>query len=225
MKILIVEDDCKIASFISKGLAQAGFTVDLRESAEEGLALAENSFYDLLIVDIMLPGMDGIELIESLRGKGYNMPILILSARQSVNDKVRGLRHGGDDYLTKPFSFAELLARVQALIRRTSRLSENSSKLAVGDLTLDLYSHTVERAGKKIELRPREFTLLEYLMRNAGNVLTKTMIMEKVWNYDFDPQTNIVDVLISRLRNKIDNNYKVKLIKTIRGVGYVLKVD
>jgi len=225
MKILIVEDDSKIASFISKGLTQAGFTVDSRESAEESLSLIENSSYDLIIVDIMLPGMDGIELIEKLRVKGYNMPILILSARQSVDDKVRGLKRGGDDYLTKPFSFTELLARVQALLRRTSRISENSSKLTVGNLTLNLYSHTVKRAGKKIELRPREFTLLEYLMRNAGNVLTKTMIMEKVWNYDFDPQTNIVDVLISRLRTKIDNDYEIKLIKTIRGVGYVLKVN
>jgi len=225
MKILIVEDDSKIASFISKGLTQAGFTVDSRESAEESLSLIENSSYDLIIVDIMLPGMDGIELIETLRVKGYNMPILILSARQSVDDKVRGLKRGGDDYLTKPFSFTELLARVQALLRRTSRISENSSKLTVGDLTLNLYNHTVKRAGKKIELRPREFTLLEYLMRNAGNVLTKTMIMEKVWNYDFDPQTNIVDVLISRLRTKIDNDYEIKLIKTIRGVGYVLKVN
>ena len=224
MKILIVEDDSKIASFISRGLTQAGYTVDHLESAEECLQIAKNIPYDLIIIDIMLPGMDGITLIETLRSRGSIMPILILSARQSIDDKVEGLRHGGDDYLTKPFSFTELLARVQALIRRSSRISGSSAKLTAGALSLDLYSHEVNRSGQKIDLRPREFALLEYLMRNAGNVLTKTMIMEKVWNYDFDPQTNIVDVLISRLRNKIDKDYEKKMIKTIRGVGYVLQV-
>ncbi len=224
MKILIVEDDSRIASFISRGLTQAGYTIDHLESAEECLRITRNIPYDLIIIDIMLPGMDGITLIETLRSRGLIMPILILSARQSVDDKVEGLKHGGDDYLTKPFSFTELLARIQALIRRSNRISGSSAKLTAGDLSLDLYSHEVKRSGQKVDLRPREFALLEYLMRNAGNVLTKTMIMEKVWNYDFDPQTNIVDVLISRLRNKIDKDYENKMIKTIRGVGYVLKV-
>ncbi len=225
LHVLIVEDDEKIASFIKKGLSQAGYTVDSTVSAEECLQLPNLSVYDAMIIDIMLPGMDGISLIERMRTSGITTPVLILSAKQSIDDKVRGLQRGGDDYLTKPFSFAELMARIQALIRRANIAATGKEKLKVADLELDPYSREVYRGGKKIELRPREFALLEYLMQNAGNVITKTMIMEKVWNFDFDPQTNIVDVLVSRLRNKIDRDFEKKLIKTIRGVGYVLQVS
>ena len=224
LRILIVEDDEKIALFIVKGLKQSGFEVDHVTSSEECLALPSLTVYDVMIIDIMLPGMDGISLIEKIRGMGNTTPVIILSAKQSIDDKVRGLQKGGDDYLIKPFSFAELLARIQALIRRSNITNENQGLITVGDLSLNLYTREVSRNGKRIELRPREFALLEYLMRNAGNVITKTMIMEKVWNYDFDPQTNIVDVLVSRLRNKIDKDFDKKLIKTIRGVGYVLQV-
>ncbi len=223
LRILIVEDDEKIASFIVKGLKQSGFESDHVISSEECLALPSLNIYDAMIIDIMLPGMDGISLIEKLRAMGNTAPVIILSAKQSVNDKIKGLQKGGDDYMIKPFSFAELLARIQALIRRSNMREETSNIIHVGDLTLNRLTREVFREGKKIDLRPREFSLLEYLMKNAGNVITKTMIMEKVWNYDFDPQTNIVDVLVSRLRNKIDKDFEKKLIKTIRGVGYVLQ--
>jgi two-component system, OmpR family, response regulator len=222
MRLLLVEDDQKITSFILKGLKEAGFAVDYAEDGKDGLHLALTEPYDAAIIDIMLPGLDGLSLIEELRKKKINTPIIVLSAKRSVDDRVKGLQIGGDDYLTKPFSFSELLARVQALIRRSTGVSESTS-LEFGDLSLDIITRHVTREGKKIELQPREFSLLEYLMRNNGKVLSKTMILEHVWNYNFDPQTNVVDVLVCRLRNKLEKGFDQKIIHTIRGVGYVLK--
>ena len=204
------------------GFHQAGFAVDHVEDGIKGLDLALSEPYDAAILDIMLPKMDGLTLIEELRRQGINTPIIILSAKRSVDDRIKGLQMGGDDYLVKPFSFAELLARVQALIRRSSNIAE-STKLQTGDVTIDLLTREVVRSGIKIELQPREFSLLEYLMRNTNKIVSKTMIMEHVWDYNFDPQTNVVDVLICRVRNKIDRGFDKKLIHTIRGVGYVLK--
>jgi len=224
MRILVVEDDKKIASFIVKGMQQASFAVDHVVRGEEGFTMAQTYDYDAMVVDIMLPGMDGLTLIESLRSEGVNTPVLILSAKHSVDDKIRGFHKGGDDYLTKPFSFSELLVRIQALIRR-STMAAPSNAIVVEDLKLDLMTREVTRADREISLQPREFALLEYLMRNAGNVVSKTMILEHVWDYHFDPQTNVVDVLVHRLRNKIDRGYEKPLIQTIRGVGYVLKVS
>lgn len=224
MRILLVEDDLKIASFILKGLKEAGFASDHAADGEEGLYMALTEPYDTAIIDIMLPNLDGLTLIEELRRKGINTPVIILSAKRSIDDRVKGLQKGGDDYLTKPFSFSELLARVQALIRRASRASEPTI-LSVGDLSMDLLTREVIRTGTRIELQPREFALLEYLMRNVGRVVSKTMILEHVWDYNFDPQTNVVDVLVCRLRNKVDRDFDVKMIHTIRGVGYVLKVS
>jgi DNA-binding response OmpR family regulator len=224
MRILVVEDDKKIASFIVKGMQQASFAVDHVVRGEEGFTMAQTYDYDAMVVDIMLPGMDGLTLIESLRSEGVNTPVLILSAKHSVDDKIRGFHKGGDDYLTKPFSFSELLVRIQALIRR-STMTAPSNAIVVEDLKLDLMTREVTRADREISLQPREFALLEYLMRNAGNVVSKTMILEHVWDYHFDPQTNVVDVLVHRLRNKIDRGYEKPLIQTIRGVGYVLKVS
>lgn len=222
MRVLLVEDDEKIADFVTKGLGQSGFAVDRVASAEDGFPLATAEEYDAAVVDIMLPGEDGLSFIERIRSKGVLTPILILSARRSVDDRVKGLQTGGDDYLVKPFSFTELLARLQALIRRSTRAGVGS-KLQVGDVTLDMRTHTVTREGQEIELQPREFMLLEYLMRNEGTVLSRTMILEHVWNYEFDPQTNVVDVLVSRLRSKVDKGFKKPLIHTIRGIGYVFK--
>jgi two-component system OmpR family response regulator len=224
MRILLVEDDLKIASFVVKGLKEAGFAVDHAQDGEEGLYMALTEPYDVAIIDLMLPKLDGLSLIEELRRKKINTPVIILSARRSVDDRVKGLQTGGDDYLTKPFAFSELLARVQALIRRSSRTSEPTG-LTVGELSVDLLTREVSRTGTKIELQPHEFALLEYLMRNAGRVLSKTMILEHVWDYNFDPQTNVVDVLVCRLRNKVDRDFENKMIHTIRGVGYVLKVS
>ena len=224
MRILVVEDDKKIASFIVKGMQQASFAVDHVVRGEEGFTMAQTYDYDAMVVDIMLPGMDGLTLIESLRSEGVSTPVLILSAKHSVDDKIRGFHKGGDDYLTKPFSFSELLVRIQALIRR-STMTAPSNAIVVEDLKLDLMTREVTRADREISLQPREFALLEYLMRNAGNVVSKTMILEHVWDYHFDPQTNVVDVLVHRLRNKIDRGYEKPLIQTIRGVGYVLKVS
>jgi two-component system OmpR family response regulator len=223
MRILIVEDDEQIASFVKKGLEQAGFAVDQVSDGEYGQQMAELNPYDAMIIDIMLPGRDGYSVIEALRSRGNTTPILVLSARSSLDDKLKGFRSGSDDYLTKPFSFSELLARVQALLRRTTR-GQSQNVLVVGDLQMDLLSRTVCRSSREIELQPREFSLLEYLMRNSGNVVSKTMILEHVWDYHFDPQTNVVDVLVHRLRNKIDKDFQTKLIQTVRGVGYVLKV-
>jgi two-component system OmpR family response regulator len=224
MRIILVEDDLKIASFVLKGLKEAGFAVDHAQDGEQGLYMAVTEPYDTAIVDIMLPKLDGLTLIEELRRKRINTPVIILSAKRSIDDRVKGLQTGSDDYLTKPFAFSELLARVQALIRRASRTPEPTA-LSIGDLSLDLLTREVFRTDKKIELQPHEFALLEYLMRNAGRVVSKTMILEHVWDYNFDPQTNVVDVLVCRLRNKVDRDFDNKMIHTIRGVGYVLKVS
>jgi DNA-binding response OmpR family regulator len=223
MRVLVVEDDSTIAGFVAKGLREAGFAVDQALDGDEGLHLALAEPYDAAVVDVMLPRLDGIALIDGLRRRGVRTPVLILSAKRSVDDRVRGLQAGGDDYLTKPFAFAELLARVQALIRRATGSTE-PTRLLFGDLSLDLITREVRREGRRIELRPREFSLLEYLMRNPGKVLSKTMILSHVWGYRFDPSTNVVDVLVSRLREKIDRNFERKLVHTVRGVGYVLKV-
>lgn len=222
MRLLVIEDDRTIASFLVKGLQEAGFAVDHAEDGRQGLALALTEPYDAAVVDLMLPELDGLSLIEDLRRRKVRTPVLILSAKRSVDDRVRGLQAGGDDYLVKPFAFSELLARVQALIRRSTGETQ-PTRLAVGDLAVDLISRRVERAGTAIELRPREFALLEYLMRNAGRVVSKTMIMEHIFNYSFDPRTNVVDVLVFRLREKIDRTFEPKLIHTVRGIGYVLK--
>jgi heavy metal response regulator len=222
MRILVVEDDKKVASFIVKGLKQEGFAVDHAADGEDGLYLALNEPYDACIIDIMLPKLDGFNLIEKMRHQKINAPVIILSAKRSVDDRVKGLQTGSDDYLVKPFAFSELLARVQALIRRASAPAL-PTRLAVGDLHMDLLTREVFRGDQKIDLQPREFALLEYLMRNAGRVASKTMIMEHVWEYNFDPQTNVVDVLVCRLRNKMERDVEKKMIHTIRGVGYVLK--
>ena len=222
VRALIVEDDPTIASFIARGLKEAGFAVDQAADGVAGLDLARTGPHDVAIVDVMLPGLDGMALIEAMRRDGIRTPVLILSARQSVNDRVRGLEIGGDDYLTKPFAFPELLARVNALIRRATGAAPQT-QLTVGDLTLDLMTRRAVRAGREIELRSREFALLEYLMRNAGRVVSKTMILSHVWDYAFDPRTNVVDVLVFRLREKIDKGFPTKLIHTVRGMGYVLK--
>jgi two-component system, OmpR family, response regulator len=220
MRILVVEDDAKIASFVVNGLKQSGFAVDRSADGEEAHILASTTSYDAAVVDIMLPKLDGLKLVQQLRKEGLRVPVIFLSARASVDDRVKGLQAGGDDYVTKPFAFSELLARVQALIRRATHTSE-PTRLAVGDLKLDLLNREVSRGKEKIELQAREFALLEYLMRHAGRVVTKTMIMEHIWDYSFDPQTNVVDVLVCRLRNKIDRDKS--MLHTIRGVGYVLK--
>jgi two-component system OmpR family response regulator len=222
MRILLIEDDQKIASFITKGLKAAGYAVDHAKDGEEGLNLALVEPYDTAIIDLMLPKRDGLAVIELLRREKVNTPIIILSAKGSIDDRVKGLQIGSDDYLAKPFSFSELLARVQALIRRASGAAE-PTRLSLGDLSMDLLTREVVRAEKKIELQPLEFSLLEYLMRNAGKVVSKIMIMEHVWDYNFDPQTNVVEVRVSRLRDKIDKGFDAKLIHTVRGVGYVLK--
>ena len=222
MRALLVEDDATIADFVVRGLREAGYAVDHESDGEAGLARAVAAPYDVAIVDVMLPKRDGLSLIEELRRRGVATPVLILSARRSVDDRVRGLQTGGDDYLTKPFAFAELIARVQALVRRSTRAPEPTT-LTFDDVALDLLSRRVMRAGAPIDLRPREFALLEYLMRNAGKVVSKTMILSHVWDYSFDPQTNIVDVLVSRLREKIDRRFEKKLLHTVRGVGYVIR--
>lgn len=225
MKALIVEDDATIAAFVAKGLKQAGFAVDHTADGESGLQLASHGPYDIAVIDLMLPKLDGLALIEEMRRRRVTTPVLILSARHSVDDRVRGLESGGDDYLTKPFAFPELLARVQALIRRATG-APSSTRLFAGDLALDLMSRRASRGGRELEpLRPREFALLEYLMRNAGRVVSKTMILSHVWDYTFDPRTNVVDVLVFRLREKIDRGFEKKLIQTVRGIGYVLKVE
>jgi DNA-binding response OmpR family regulator len=222
MRVIVIEDDPKIGQFVARGLRESGYAVDLVEDAEDAIPRLADGGYDAAVVDVMLPGMDGLSMIEELRGRGVTTPMLVLSAKRSVEDRVQGFTSGGDDYLTKPFSFSELLARIQALIRRSSR-SAAPTRLSVGELDVDLLSRSVRRAGTEIDLQPREFSLLEYLMRNPNRVLSKTMIMEHVWDYDFDPQTNVVDVLVSRLRSKIDKEFDQKLIHTVRGVGYVLK--
>jgi two-component system OmpR family response regulator len=222
MRILLVEDDLKIASFIVKGLRAAGYAVDHATDGEEGVRLGLTQPYDSAIIDIMLPKLDGLALIERLRQEKVNTPVIILSARDSIDDRVKGLQTGGDDYLTKPFAFSELLARVQALIRRAGGISE-PTRLNAGELSINLLTREVIRGGKRIELQPLEFSLLEYLLRNKGRIVSKTMIMEHVWDYNFDPLTNVVEARICRLRDKIDRGFDRKLIHTVRGVGYVLK--
>ena len=223
MRILIVEDDQKIASFIIRGLRQAGFAVDHADNGHDGIHSMLAGTYDSAVIDIMLPLLDGLTLIEEVRRQKVNTPVIILSAKHTVDDRVRGLQAGGDDYLTKPFSFSELQARLQALIRRASGMAE-TTRLIVGDISTDLLTREVYRKGIKIDLQYREFALLEYFLRNMGRVVSKTMILEHIWGYNFDPQTNVVDVLVCRLRNKIEKDFDQKFIHTIRGIGYVFKV-
>ncbi|MDD4860447.1 MAG: response regulator transcription factor [Candidatus Omnitrophica bacterium] len=222
MRILVVEDEKKIADFIKRGLKEEGYAVDIANDGENGLFLAKTNDYDLVLLDLMLPKLDGITVCKKLRADKVLMPIIMLTAKDAVKDKVTGLDAGADDYLTKPFAFEELLARVRAMLRKKSEQAQ-ASKLQVGDLVIDLNTHKVTRAGKDIELTAKEFALLEYLMRNAGKVVTRTMISEHVWDIDFDTFTNVIDVYINYLRNKIDPDSKKKLIQTVRGRGYILK--
>ncbi len=224
MRVLLIEDDQKIATFVIKGLKSEGFAVDHAVDGVRGLDLGLTEPYDVIIVDVMLPKLDGLSVIENLRKQKVSVPILILSAKDSVEDRVKGLQLGSDDYLPKPFAFAELLARLQALMRRGGTQTE-TTVLTVGELTLNLINREVVRAGKKIDLQPLEYSLLAYLMRNNEKVVSKTMIMEHVWDYHFDPQTNVVEARICRLRDKIDKGFESKMIHTVRGVGYVLRKD
>jgi two-component system OmpR family response regulator len=224
MRLLVVEDDRKIASFVISGLKQNGFAVDHAPDGEQGRDLARVVNYDAAVLDVMLPKLDGLSLLRQMRQEKILIPVLILSAKATVDDRVKGLHAGGDDYLTKPFAFSELLARVQALIRRASHTAE-PTKLSVGDLSMDLITREVTRNGRLVDLQSREFGLLELLLRHPGRPVTKTMILEHLWDYSFDPQTNVVDVLVHRLRMKMDRDCPVELIRTLRGVGYVLKVD
>jgi heavy metal response regulator len=223
MRILVVEDEKKVASFIEKGLEEEGYAVDVAADGEEGLAMALTQVHDLLILDVRLPKLDGLRVLRALRDDGVTAPVLLLTVRATIEDKVLGLDAGADDYLTKPFAFQELVARVRALLRR--RVEAEPTVLRLGDLTLDPARRSVTRGGEKIDLSPREFTLLDYFMRNPGRVLTRTMIAEHVWDYSFDTSTNIIDVYVNYLRKKIDADREPKLLRTIRGVGYVLKAD
>ena len=223
MRVLIIEDDQEVSSYIRRGLAQAGWNVDIADNGKDGLMMATTEAYDALIVDRMLPGVEGLTLIRTLRASENVTPTLILSALGEVDDRVKGLQAGGDDYLVKPFAFSELLARLEALIRRTkSAGNQNETTLALADLEVDLLKREVRRDGQKIDLQPREFQLLEFLLRHAGQVVTRTMLLEGVWNYHFDPQTNVIDVHISRLRSKIDKGFARPLLHTVRGAGYRL---
>lgn len=224
MRLLIVEDDIKIAALIEKGMREAGFEVEVCHDGNSGLAQGLTGRYDAAVIDIMLPGLDGLQVIEQLREQRVSTPVLILSARQSVDDRIRGLQRGGDDYMVKPFSFNELLARIQALIRRDKKHGEPTT-LEYEDLSMDLLRREVRRQGEKIELPAKEYALLEYLMRHPEHIVSKTSILEQVYEYSFDPQTNVVDVLVCRLRNKIDRDFQQKLIHTVRGMGYVLKSE
>ena len=222
MRILIIEDDQEAAAFIAKALRESGHSADLAHDGETGLAMAQEDGYDVLVVDRMLPSLDGLSIIRTLRAEGRDVPVLILSALGEVDDRVKGLKSGGDDYLTKPFAFSELLARIEALGRRVQP-EEQKTSYVIGDLVLDRLSHRVSRGGEVIQLQPREYRLLEYLMKHAGQVVTRTMLLEGVWDYHFDPQTNVIDVHISRLRSKIDKNYDTALLHTVRGAGYVMR--
>lgn len=224
MRILLVEDDAKIASYIKKGLKEAGFQVDICADGKSGLEWGLTDAYDAAVIDLMLPKLDGLTLIQTMRHKEVNTPVLILSAKQSVDDRILGLQKGGDDYMVKPFSFSELLARVHALIRRDKK-NVQPMRLSIGELEMDLLKHEVYRQGQKIDLPAKEYALLEYMMRNEGIVLSKTSILERVYEYSFDPQTNVVDVLVCRLRNKIDKEFDQKMIHTVRGMGYVIKTE
>jgi two-component system, OmpR family, response regulator len=222
MKLLVVEDDRETASYLQKGLSESGYIVDRAGEGRDGLFLASSGGYDAIVLDRMLPGIDGLAVLGALRAAGIRTPALILSALGSVDDRVKGLRAGGDDYLVKPFAFSELLARIEALLRRGT-VAATTTTLRVADLELDLLTRTVRRCGKAIELLPREFRLLEYMMRNSGQVVTRTMLLEHVWDYHFDPQTNVIDVHVSRLRQKIDKNFEQPLLRTVRGAGYCLR--
>jgi two-component system OmpR family response regulator len=225
MKLLLVEDNERVARFVTKGLTEAGHTVDRCDNGRDGMFMAASEPYDAIIMDRMLPGgIDGLAIIEALRKTGSQTPILILSALGDVDERIRGLKSGGDDYLAKPFAFGELLARLDALLRR-SQQSPVESKLAVGDLHMDLLTHKVTRAGRAVALQPREFKLLAYLMRHAGQVVTRTMLLENVWDYNFDPQTNVIDVHVSKLRHKIDAGDAAPLLRTVRNAGYMLTTD
>lgn len=222
MRVLIIEDDEEVAAFIAKALRESSHSADLAHDGETGLALARDGRYDVLVVDRMLPRLDGLSIVRALRDEGVDVPVLILSALGEVDDRVKGLKAGGDDYLTKPFAFSELLARIEALARRVQP-EEQKTTYTIGDLVLDRLSHRVTRGGEAIQLQPREYRLLEYLMKHAGQVVTRTMLLEGVWDYHFDPQTNVIDVHISRLRAKIDKNYDTPLLHTVRGAGYVMR--
>ena len=224
MKVLLVEDNQRVAEFVAKGLREAGHTVDQADNGRDGLFLATTERYDTIVLDRMLPGeVDGLGIVEALRRTGNSTPILILSALAEVDDRIRGLKAGGDDYLAKPFAFGELMARLDALVRRAHGSGEAVTELVVDDLRMDLLSRKVTRAGKPVQLQPREFKLLEFLMRHAGQVVTRTMLLENVWEYHFDPQTNVIDVHISRLRSKIDKGFSQPLLHTVRGAGYMLR--
>lgn len=222
MRILVIEDDSAVAEYIGKGLDELGYSVDLAHDGREGLFLATSEFYDAIVADRMLPHIDGLTVVQTLRASNKTVPVLILSALGDVDDRVRGLEAGGDDYLTKPFAFSELKARIEALLRRSQSADTPITELVVADLAMDLLRRTVIRGDTEIELQPREFRLLEYLMRHAGQVVTRTMLLEHVWDYHFDPQTNVIDVHISRLRRKIDKGFDKPLLKTVRGAGYRL---
>ncbi len=222
MRVLLIEDDRETAQFLQKALKESGHTADLAEDGEAGLELAEGGGHDVLIVDRMLPKLDGLSLIRSLRSSGSRTPVLILSALGDVDDRVKGLRAGGDDYLTKPYAYTELLARIEALGRRAVP-EEQETRYVVGDLVLDRLAHRVTRGGEPIPLQPREYRLLEYLMKHAGQVVTRTMLLENVWDYHFDPQTNVIDVHVSRLRGKIDKGFGAPLLQTVRGAGYMIR--
>lgn len=224
MRVLIVEDDDKTADYMTKGLTESGHIVDRAADGHEGLFLGSEGNHDLIILDRMLPKLDGLAVLQALRSNGSSTPVLILSALAQVDDRVAGLRAGGDDYLTKPFAYSELQARAEALVRRNNAPAVET-KLQVGDLEMDLLSRRVERDGKTIELQPREFRLLEYLLRHAGQTVTRTMLLEGVWDYHFDPQTNVIDVHISRLRQKVDKGFDKQLLHTVRGAGYMLRAD
>ena len=221
MRILVIEDDLTVSQYIFSGLQSSGHDVTIANEGLKGLSVASKETFDAMVVDRMLPGMDGLTLIETIRKAGNSTPVLILSALSDVDDKVQGLKAGGDDYLTKPFAFLELLARIEALVRRSS-IQEDTTSLQVDDLYIDLISRKVLRQDLEVKLKPREFQLLEYMMRNKGQIVTRAMLLQAVWNYNFDPQTNVIDVHISRLRQKIDKDFSVSLIHTVRGVGYVL---
>lgn len=225
MRILVIEDDRDAAAYMIKGLTESGYAVDHAADGLDAHVMAQARAYDLLVVDRMLPRLDGLALVERLRGEGLRTPVLFLSALGEVDDRVKGLKSGGDDYLTKPYAFSELLARVEALLRRADPGGGPVTRRAVGDLELDLLSRSVKRAGRAIDLQPREFQLLEFLMRHAGRVVTRTMLLEGVWNYHFDPQTNVIDVHVSRLRQKIDKGFDKPLIQTVRGAGYTLRAE
>lgn len=222
MRILVIEDDRDTAAYIVKGLKESGHSVDHAENGKDGLFLSLDNDYDAMVVDRMLPGLDGLSIIQTLRNSGNNTPALILSALGEINDRVHGLRSGGDDYVVKPFAFSELLARLEALVRRTDS-DAPVTHIRVGDLEMDLLARMVKRSGHTVELQPREFRLLEYLMRHSGQVVTRTMLLENVWDYHFDPQTNVIDVHISRLRGKIDKGFEQPLLHTVRGAGYILR--